>query len=394
MADSNTTTSTTTPAAAATAQTDVPRNSDGTVDVNAFAQMAQKELSKEADEQAKIDALGHEQVGDGAKRATPAKGPDGKFQKAEGAEKPAGKAEKKPTEEAGDEGRVPNSIAKLQRLWREGKVVDVLRAVTGDDSLQSLERVNIPSRALAAVRRETARAEAMSAQVQQQAQKLQSIYAPMEEVWRARDAGDVRGAIEKLFGKRLEEVQADVVASYHKVDPEVLRTRKELEQLRAELRQGEEQKKVEAQRTTLAQQQAEERKVLTEYLTENEDARISKVAGKKVFVDAVIEQVKSHYNPRTRLTIPWSEAAELAYEELYGGLLDEGPEPSGQKSAKTVPSTVSDESTSRGRKPVKQRNLDPNRSADAAPPDMPEPGSREMAEYWARQARRHLASGE
>jgi hypothetical protein len=386
-----------TPADATSQQADVPRNSDGTVDVNAFAQMAQKELSKEVDEQAKIDALGHEPAGEVGKKGTPPKGPDGKFQKqdkADVAEKTGEKTGEKKQNEHADDGRVPGSIARLQRLWHEGKVVDVLRAVTGDDSLQSLDRVKIPSRALAAVRRETARAEAISTQVQQQAQKLQSIYAPMEEVWRARDAGDVRGAIEKLFGKKLEEVQADVVASYHKTDPEVLRLRKDLEQYKTQAKQAEEQRQVEAQRTTLQQRQTEERKALTDYLTESDDVRISKVAGKKVFVDAVIQQVKDHFNPRTRLTIPWSEAAELAFEDLYGGLLDEGPGTSGRKPVSTEPPSESGVITSRVRNPVKQRNLDPNRSADAAPPDMPEPGSPDMAQYWARVAKRAMASGE
>jgi hypothetical protein len=360
----------TTPAAAA--EPDVARNPDGTVDVTAFAAMAQAELAKESDaEDAAIAARE-------PKPAAAKRGKDGKFEKPEG-DKPEPEA---PAEKPESEGRVPDSLARAQRLFKEGKLREWLQLTTGQ-GLESLEQLHVPSKAFASVRRELKQAHETAARVQQQAALLHQTYAPMEAVFAKRDAGDVRGAIEALFGAPLEEVQGKIVASYHKADPVAMQTAKELQQLRAELAKQKQDAELGAQKQTLAQAQEAERKTLVTYLSESDDPRIARVASKQAFVDMVINRVKLNYNPVSRTSIPWSEAAEQAFDELYGGVLDDTV-PAQQRVTTLQGRTP--ENTGRARTPAK-RNLDPNRSAEAAPLDMPEPGSREMALYWARKAR-------
>jgi len=362
----------------------VARNADGTVDITAFAAMANAELAREAELDAARDAAAKAKE-PGAKE----RGKDGKFkaQDAAAKDKPEPAAKPEPEPEKQEPPKPTNSHAALRRLWQDGKLVEFFQAIGQD--IETIDQLHIPSRALAHARRDLAQALKSQRETQQLAQQVHQRFAPVDKAMRLRDAGDVRGALEAFFGKALEDVQADIVTSYHKTDPAVAKTQAEMRALREELAARDRQQAEMAQRQSLAQKQAEERKTLEGWLAESEDARVAAVAGKRAFVDAVIAKAKEHYNPRTRVGIPWSEAAQLAYEDLYGNVLDTSDPAPRREQTDRRPGT----SAKTDRRPdttVKRANLSPERSADAAPLDMPEPGSPEMVQYWARRGMAEL----
>ena len=376
----------TAPAAApAAAEPDVARNPDGTVDITAFAAAAKAALDLETAEGDAVEAAARAEKP--AKPAAKQRDEKGHFTKdKDEPEKPEAPKEAEEKQEPG-----PSGTARLQRLFREGKFEEWWHAATGQ-SIDSAEAAHIPSKALARARVEYKRVAEKEQWVTQQAKQLHAAYAPMEQAWKLRDAGDYRGAVEALFnGESLESIQGKIVGQYHKTDPAVMQTRQEIQQLRAELAKQKEQEQLASQRQTLSQQQAKERETLVSYLSESDDPRISRVSEKKAFVDMVIKKAVDGYDRRLHIGIPWSEAAEQAYDELYGGVLDDSPASAATR-VSTAPGAAKPENSARSRNSVK-RNLDPKRSAEASPLDMPEPGSREMAAYWARQATMANARG-
>lgn len=383
MSEPTATSQTATPQATATEPAEPARNADGTVDINEFVKMGQAELAKERAEAADAEkrATG-EPTKDKAER-----GEDGKF-KAKDKTEPAKKDDEPAPKPTG------GSVNALRRMWGEGKVLEVLRTISGDESLESLDALHIPSKALAGLRHEARQAHRERAETQAAAQRIVQRYAPLEKAAQLRDSGDTKGALEAFFGKSLEDVQADVVASYHKTDPTTLQTRREIQQLREELRQEREQAKQLSQQQTLAQQQAKEREVLVEYLSGSDDARIARVAQKPAFQNMVVQKMREAYNPKTRIGIPWSEAAEQAYDDLYGDLLDASATPPPKRGATDRRHDTAETTDRRPETTVKRRNLDPKRSTESAEPSPPPPGTREAVEWFARQGEMERMRGE
>lgn len=353
----------------------VPTRADGTVDIEQYARIAQAGID---DERAALEAEAKPKEAEpAAKKPAVERGADGKFKAPDAKPKDEPAKADKPDKPDATEEPVVGSIAKARRLWAAGKLDEWSVLTTG----KPLSELHVPSRAFVAARDERHAAAKAREEVVKLASNAKAELAPLYAGKQAADAGDYEAACQHVFKCSLLEFQKRVVGAMAKgsrgVDPEVLSLRKELDAIKAERKRDAEERAMRDQTQTREQAIAAERKSLQENLA-SIDGAIGAKASNRVFVDEVIRQLQSYYDPRTRATIPIQEAAQLAYEEIYGEQAEDAPVER-KSTSQTVP----------GPKPArsaKAENLRRSEAAESAPAVPFEPGSPELLQHFARQA--------
>ena len=283
----------------------------------------------------------------------------------------------KPKEEPAKEPVEGGSLAQLRKRWSDGDIEGVLRLVSGEKDLAKLP-MQPALRALRDERRKatarTAEAERRRLEVSEIADRLEARHKPMVEAQQAWASGDVERAVKLAFGVDLLEFGKRQVSHLsgraQQSDPRYDSLSKELRELK-EQRQQEQQERQQRQQQ---EAQAAERQALSETLSEM--PAYARVATKRAFLDEVVNQLRTAYDPRTKLTISPEEAAELAYAELYGDL--EAPAPAGRGN-EPVPGRRGKSTSS---KPT------PRAKDGASTPPAFKPGSPEMLEWYAEEAAR------
>lgn len=262
-----------------------------------------------------------------AKEAKP-RAADGKFAKTDdkSEEAPAAKAKTKP--EAGKDERVPDGIAHARRVFNEGKIDEFFKLTLGVDvapeGLTAPQWASVrkeQQKAIAKVKASEQAAQAEWQKVNQAATQLQQMYRPLAEAAKLRDEGDWAAAARAFFGVEPPEVTKKILRAEAARDPKVERLEAELRQFRAQQAKDQEQREQMAAQTQRQQKQAEYKAAIAADVAELSDARMVRVAKKPAFIEKVFEIESNHYNGQ-EVTISREEAAELAFDELYGDVLD------------------------------------------------------------------------
>lgn len=287
------------------------------------------------------DAIAAEDAEEAEASAVAAKaerGADGKFKAAEPGEKKAegdaaepAKPKAKP-EEAGPAG----SLTKVRRLWADGNIEEAVKIAFGVDAselkLNSKQWTEFNHKARAAKQEARANHEAANQKLQQASQIAQQ-FVPVIQARQAYAAGDYENAFRLAFGESANDFQRKMIAQIAgggkdpATDARVARLEAQLhaEQVeRARMAQLTEQQRY---------QQAVETHVkeITDELTESGDDRFERVASKRPFLEKVLAIQREHWNGKH--TLPAVEAAELAWDELYGDLLEARSERGGDRSS-------------------------------------------------------------
>lgn len=226
---------------------------------------------------------------------------------------PAPKEKAAPAVTAGD-------LTELQQLVNDGKIADALKAIGLDEKGPNGKQWEAFRKDAA---KERSKVEKQAAEVRTAYQNVERVAAGLEQqhgrfraAQAAYQAGDFDAAFQHAFGEDLNSFQQKAIQRLATRDPEVARLRQEM-QLRDQR---------DAQLRTQAEQAAAERELVTEResymaniakeLTELDDPRIPRAAGRKDFVQRVFAVQAKHYNARSDSTISTREAAEKALAEL------------------------------------------------------------------------------
>lgn len=257
------------------------------------------------------------------------RGEDGKFKPKSAevakAEPPKSEPTTKPAKEAPP--IVAESLVALQKLVGEGKIADALKAI-------GLDEKGPTSKQWEAFRRDVAKADAKVGKAKQEAagayQQVERIAAGLEQQYgryRAAEQAFKNEDYDEFFrlaaGMDLNTFQAKAISKLANRDPEVARLRAEMQQERAARAQLEQQQRQAWEAQQLENERAGYMTDLGKQLTEIDDPRIPRAAGRKDFVQRVFAVQAKHYDARSDSTISTQEAAELALAELeqeYTGL--------------------------------------------------------------------------
>lgn len=288
------------------------------------------------------------------------------------ASKPDPKAAKpvKTKESKTEEPAEGGSLAQLRKRWADGDVEGVLRLVSGEKDLAKLPLQPalraLKDRSRKAIARE-AEAGRRQAEVASIAERLEARHRPFVEAQQAWAEGDVERAVKLAFGVDLLEFgkrQVSHLSGRAPADPRFDALSRELKELK-EQRQQEQQERQQRQQQ---EAQAAERQALSETLSEM--PAYAHVATKRAFLSEIEAQFKAEHK-RSGVLLSVEEAAEKAYDELYGDL-----EVASAGRGDPVP----------GRQ-GKKRSQPAVRAKDAASttPEL-KPGTPELLDYWAHQA--------
>lgn len=235
------------------------------------------------------------------------------------------------------------SLGKARRLFADGDISGALKTALGvdvealDGGLKSRQWKALVAReravkaALVEADQRVVTAEGRVSEkervVQQAAQQLQPLFKAIQ----AYHQGDVDAFIQQATGDSMEKFQRRIIAQMQKApapaapqtDPRVEARLRQLEQERQTEKTARE--AAEAETRTLKAKDAEARWVgeISQELAEHPQYKA--VATKKAFLDRVLQVQRDNYNPKTQMTLAAAEAAELAWEELYGGVIDTQP---------------------------------------------------------------------
>jgi hypothetical protein len=245
----------------------------------------------------------------------------GKFvAKTKEAAEPA-KAEPAPKEKpAAAEPAVAESLTALQKLVNEGKIADALKAI-------GLDEKGPNSKQWEAFRKdavkERTRVEKQAAEVRAAYQNVERVAAGLEQqhgrfraAQAAYQAGDFDAAFQHAFGEDLNSFQQKAIQRLATRDPEVARLRQEMQQRDQRDAQMRAQQEAAAAERELVAEREGYLANLGKELTELDDPRIPRAAGRKDFVQRVFAVQAKHYNARSDSTISTREAAEKALAEL------------------------------------------------------------------------------
>lgn len=323
----------------------------------------------------------------------------GKFKPAEAKEEPAEEPEPKAakeekTEPAKEEpAQIPGGIAKARRLWNEGKIQDAVKFVFGVDA----DSVELNSKQWKAVKHEIKEGKAKATQLLNQAQQkeneLRGIAREIEPLYKARVAfqdGNEEEAIKLAFGVSFKDFQDRLiakVASGGKLDPKA-------EARLAALERGiqERDQRLAEQQRQLAQREQQEAEVryqerLKSEVAECGEPKFERVATKPKFIQEIFRIKREYWDDSTKSTLPTIEAAEMAYEELYGGVLDEvsESEPEPPRRGKTNGVSTPRSGTS-AKQPAKAgSSIRHTQAAEAAPEEDMSPD--EILQYYIKKAK-------
>lgn len=230
-------------------------------------------------------------------------------------EPPKGEASKEKQSE-GDQATAP-TLSRIRKLYSEGKVEDAVKLAFGKapDEL-------VGSKHFRALRHEAAEAksklDADRAQFETELAQARTVLTPMAKAFAALRTEDYEGFIREATGLSVNDFQKRLLGNFHKSrDPKVAELEQRIATLTQEIAQGRQQ--TTAQQTKEAQEQkdAAYKADIVEKLKASDDARFAKASSKQAFVNRVFEIQSEHYDKVAKTTLPLSEAAELAWEELY-----------------------------------------------------------------------------
>jgi hypothetical protein len=272
-----------------------------------------------------------------AKKANAERGPDGKFKPAEAkteakkAKEPAEKTDEpaaaKPKEgEEPDADRAAGGLARARKLFAKGDVAEAVKLAFGvdpEDLKLNSKQWDAVKEKLSKTKNEAREAEARGQQAMAQAQQMVQRFVPLAQAAQAYAQGDYETFVRLATGDDFTTFQRKLIAQAAQTkDPAAEARIARLEQTIAQ-RDAE---NARLQQMTAQQQQAQAvRKHVSELASELKDCgdpRFEAAAGKQLFLDKVLEIQREHWNKRDQTTLPPLEAAELAWEELYGDLLE------------------------------------------------------------------------
>lgn len=331
------------------------------------------------------------------KPATPQRGKDGKFVAGErgstsphkagqpGATPGPATEEDKPKEEpAKTESALKGSDARASKLIKEGKISEALEVIgLSADKLEGKHWAAFDkhSKRVASQIGEARQAiEREKAELTQVAQQVWRDVAPFIEAKKAIAAEDDDKAFQILFGQSVDDYMRSRVRKLANPSVEALQKRLEQrERLDKEREQQEAQRaqQIQAQRAQLEQQERAQnyRKELTEELKASDDPRIAKAAERQLFIEEVLAVQRKYYDKASDWTLPASEAAQRAFEKLYGEYSEwneifaaqPGGSSQGRVTGANKPVGVTG-AANPVRRTAKSTSLNPSEAAEAAPP--------------------------
>lgn len=273
------------------------------------------------------------------KKANAERGPDGKFKaaeaKAEAAKEPKepkakveepAKVKTKVEAEEPAEDRSAGGLARARKLFAKGDIQEAVKLAFGVDA----EDLKLTSKQWDAVKekiatgKESAReTEARGQQMLNQAQQIVQQFVPLAQAKVAYEQGDYETFVRLATGDDFTTFQRKLIAQVAQTKDPAADAR--IARLEQELARRD-QENVRLQQMTAQQRQTQavdqHLASIASELKECGDARFEAAAGKKVFLDKVLEIQREHWDKYTKQTLPPAEAAELAWEELYGDLLE------------------------------------------------------------------------
>lgn len=247
----------------------------------------------------------------------------------------------------------PGTLGKARRLFAEGKIEEALELALG----VNLAKIEPTTKQWKGVKRYVLEAKEEVTQVRQQAEQevnqarhVAQQLQPFINGAQAYLKGDFATFLKLTTGDTPENFQRKLIGQLHeapKSDPALLAR---LEAVERE-RQAERAQTADANRKyqELQAQQKYEQAVTawkSNIAAELKDTEYAKAASKPVFLDRVYDMQAKHYNARTQTTLDTSEAAELVWEEMYGGVV-ETPQLAGSKAGTTQSPRVNGDNTER-----------------------------------------------
>lgn len=325
------------------------------------------------------------------------RGKDGKFKPKAGAEaKPAEVPAEDPGEATEEPGELeqPEPIAasgglgQARKLIRQGYIAKALELIgLHPEKLAGSQWGAFRQREAAAVERERA-ASAKEQELKNLARELHGRYSKYDQARAALESEDWDTAFKLAFDMDANDYQRKRVSAMTTKDPKVAQLEKRLREF--EQKQADDQKQAETRRANEEREASKQnyKAGLSKDLADSGDPRFSRAANKRAFIDKIFDIQEKHYDGRNTLDL--IEAAEQAWEELYEGVAGE-----------TSPSTAVPVSAPTGKvKPVPKvahkaaTTLNPHEAAEAAPRPKLIPGSKEMRDFYARQAELAQLNGE
>lgn len=297
------------------------------------------------------------------------------------------------------------SLGKAKRLVREGDIGGALELI-------GLSVDQIPGGVWASMRKHHQKREhelvAAHEEIQRQREDIRSEaralveqLRPFAEAKAALESGDEDKVFEVIFGKSVDDWQRERLARMHRgdtrKDPAYAEILKRLDAEKAERERLE--KSLREERETAAVQRAQAKYIedLKGRIANHPDERVAAAASLPWFVEAVRDERRKHYDPRTDTSISEEEAIELVFDEerltvaqwrqLTGGHSSHGVRD---------PGTQTQATTGRPGTDVKRAAKAPttlSRSAAAEAAPAVKRSAKESLEYWAREGQEALEKG-
>lgn len=266
----------------------------------------------------------------------------------------------------------PGTFAKARRLLSEGDVNGALELALGID----LDKVEPTTKQWKGVKRiaqeakhEAAEAKAFAEREISQARHVVTTLQPFVQAAQHYLKGDYKTFLELATGDTPEQFQKKLIAQLHeapKSDPAMVARMEQIERERAQEREA---ARVEREQFAAARAQMQYQEQvqawkngIVEELKSSENPVLAKLASKPKFVEEIFSLQNKHLDKRTRTTIDTLEAAEMAYEELYDGVL----EPAGGKTGSTQSARDNAGSTERSGKNA-GKNIRLSNPSEASP---------------------------
>lgn len=303
------------------------------------------------------------------------------------ADKDAAKAKTAPEPEEEAEPEVVEDkglLAKARRLFKEGEIVEALELVGID-----IDKVQPTTKQWKAVKRYATEAKTeaaqMKAEAENQAAQVRSIASgliPFAHGAQAYKDGDYALFLKLTTGDTPESFQQKLIEQLHTktttaVDPRVQARLDQIERDRAA-----EKVEVDRLRAEAAEAQAgqAESKWIGEMAEElSADPRFEEVATKEKFLQEVLQVQRANVNPKTKMTLTHSDAAELVLDRWEQ---DYGYKPAGGKAGSTRAARANAETTGRGGSngANKKTNVNISKTSEAAPSALDGEWSKEKQE--------------
>jgi hypothetical protein len=251
------------------------------------------------------------------------------------AAKPA-KAEAKQEDEAPEEepeeqaAKAPGGdLEKARKLVDEGDLDGALQELFG----KKASEFNVNSKQWEAFRKKSLATkkqfdqrereiQATYQQLEQNAERVVQRYSKYADAHKAFTEGDYSKAFSLAFDTDINEFQRRALRQKMGEDPRVSKLERELESLRREKVEQEEQRRQQQQQQQVEQQRQAFVEQVRGALEQSDHPQIARIASKPAFVRRVFEVLQEHYDPEANITLPVSRAAEVAFEDIYGDVLD------------------------------------------------------------------------